>query len=259
VIVRGRNVKQAFCLGAVSYIALSVGCSEEAWAQSAATPATQIAQASSSPSGSTLPPVTVEAPQQHRVQSRPAAHTTRASQTARSRLATGRSGNSTSSPAANGAGTRQVESAWGHVDGYVATRSGTGTKTDTPLVETPAAISVVTQDQIQAQGAETVPQAIRYVSGVTVEQTGADLRFDNIYIRGFLADQYLDSLKLIQGSWAQTIVEPYNLERIEVLHGPASVLYGQASPGGIVDMASKLPTLDPYHEMFLTTGSYGRI
>ena len=71
---------------------------------------------------------------------------------------------------------------------------------------------------------------------------------------------YLDSLRQITTlgfSWP--VIEPYNLERVEILHGPASVLYGQASPGGVVDMVSKRPTEDPYHEVFLSTGSYGRI
>jgi iron complex outermembrane recepter protein len=71
---------------------------------------------------------------------------------------------------------------------------------------------------------------------------------------------YLDSMRQITAfgfSWP--VIEPYNLERVEILHGPASVLYGQASPGGVVDMVSKRPTEDPYHEMFLSTGSYGRI
>ena len=152
-----------------------------------------------------------------------------------------------------------TESAWGHVDGYVANRSASGTKTDAPLIETPAAISVVTQDQIQAQGAQDINQALRYTSGV-VGTNDADARFDEIYVRGFQADKYLDGLRILNANiFARSLVDPFNLERVEVLHGPASVLYGQASPGGLVDMISKRPTLDPYNEMFLSTGSYGRI
>ncbi|WP_245284079.1 TonB-dependent siderophore receptor [Bradyrhizobium sp. Cp5.3] len=158
-----------------------------------------------------------------------------------------------------GSGAGQKGSAFGHVDGVVATRSGTGTKTDSPLIETPAAISVITQAQIQAQAAQSIAQAVRYSSGVRSETLGADQRFDNVYIRGFLADQYLDSLRLLNfGIFAYPIIEPFNLERVEILHGPASVLYGQSSPGGIVDLVSKRPTLEPYHEMFISTGSYGR-
>lgn len=151
------------------------------------------------------------------------------------------------------------ETAWGPVEGYVATRSASGTKIDAPLIETPAAISVVTKDQVQAQAAQTVPQAVRYTSGVRVEPTGADNRFDLVYVRGFQADLYLDSLRLLTTGFTAQIIEPYNLERIEVLHGPASVIYGQSSPGGILDMVSKRPTDVPYHEMFLSTGNFGRI
>ncbi len=152
------------------------------------------------------------------------------------------------------------ETAWGHVDGYVATRSGSGTKTDTPLIETPQSISVVTQDQIQAQAAQSAAQAVRYTPGVRSEVAGADARTDAVYIRGFVADQYLDSMRLVNfGIFGYPIVEPYNLERIEVLRGPASILYGQASPGGVVNMVSKRPTETPYHEMFVSTGSYGRV
>ncbi|WP_249225220.1 TonB-dependent siderophore receptor [Tardiphaga alba] len=142
----------------------------------------------------------------------------------------------------------------------MATRSGTGTKTDTALIETPQAISVVTQDQIQAQAAQNVSQAVRYTSGTRAEVAGADARTDGVYIRGFLADQYLDGLRLVNfGIFSYAITEPFNLERIEVLHGPASILYGQATPGGVINMVSKRPTSEPYHEMFVSTGSYGRI
>jgi len=165
-------------------------------------------------------------------------------------------------PAAAPAGERSAprETAWGHVNGVVATRSGSATKTDTPLIETPAAVSVVTQDQIQAQGAQSIAQAVRYTPGIRAEFAGADARTDAIYVRGFLADQYLDSLRVLNFAiFAYAIPEPYNLERAEVLHGPASILFGQASPGGVVNLVSKRPTVDPYHEMFLSTGSYGRI
>ncbi len=156
-------------------------------------------------------------------------------------------------------GDQQSETARGHVDGYVATRSATGTKTDAPLVETPAAISVVTQDQVQAQSAQSAAEAVRYTSGVRSEFTGSDHRFDYVYVRGFLANNFLDGMLLEDVGYSLPSIEPYNLERIEVLHGPPSVLYGAASPGGIIDMVSKRPTTEPYHEMFLSTGSYGRI
>jgi iron complex outermembrane recepter protein len=252
------KVTWALRLGAASCTVLSVGFGIEARAQSA--PA-QTAQAGSPSSGASLPAVTIEAPQRQ-VQQRSSSRATRSARAARSKLATGRSGASpsaTSSPGAVGARTRTAESPWGHVDGYVATHGASGTKTDTPLIETPAAISVITQDQIQAQAAQNIQEAVRYTSGVRAETAGADTRFDNIYVRGFLADVYLDGMKLFTSGFATTIVDPYNLERIEVLHGPASVLYGQASPGGLVDLVSKRPTEDPFHEMFLSTGSYGRI
>jgi iron complex outermembrane recepter protein len=152
-----------------------------------------------------------------------------------------------------------AETATGPVRGYVATQSATATKTATPLIETPQAVSVVTRDQIEAQAAQNLPQAVRYTSGVFSETTGADGRFENVYIRGFLADQYLDSTKLLVGSFALPQIEIYNLERIEILHGPASVLYGQASPGGLIDMVSKRPTADPFNEIVFQAGNYDRI
>jgi iron complex outermembrane receptor protein len=169
---------------------------------------------------------------------------------------------SSAQPASVPAGERTAprESAWGHVNGVVATRSGSATKTDTPLIETPAAVSVVTQDQIQAQAAQNISQATRYTPGVRAEFAGADARTDTIYIRGFPADVYLDSVRVLNfGIFAYALPEPFNLERAEILHGPASILFGQASPGGVVNLVSKRPTVDPYHEMFLSTGSYGRI
>jgi iron complex outermembrane receptor protein len=149
------------------------------------------------------------------------------------------------------------QAAWGPVRGYVASNSATATKTNTPLIETPQAVSVVTRDQIEAQAAQNLSQALRYTSGVVTEQTGVDLRFQQVYVRGFVADQYLDTLKLLPGSFAVPQIEIYNLQRIEVLHGPSSVLYGQGSPGGIVNMISKRPTAEPFHEFVTQAGSYG--
>jgi iron complex outermembrane receptor protein len=204
-----------------------------------------------------LDPIVVQSPTQQRA-AKPA--TPAQTHTARTSATRGRSAAAPRAPSTAAARSGGTESAWGHVDGSVATRSGTATKTDTPLIETPAAVSVITQDQIKAQAAQSIAQAVRYTPGTRGEQTGADARTDNVYIRGFLADQYLDSLRLLNfGIFAYPLVEPYNLERVEVLHGPASILFGQASPGGVVDMVSKRPTEEPYHEMFVSTGSYGRI
>ncbi|HWB50379.1 MAG TPA: TonB-dependent siderophore receptor [Stellaceae bacterium] len=152
------------------------------------------------------------------------------------------------------------QSPYGPGVGYVATQSVTGTKTDTPILETPQSISVVTRQQMDDQGAQTVDQALRYTSGVHSEFRGDQQIFDNdMLLRGFQPDQYLDGLKLIPGEFGIGSIDPYFLNRIEVLQGPASVLYGQGTPGGIVTMTSKLPTDQPYHEVELTGGSFGHI
>ncbi len=145
--------------------------------------------------------------------------------------------------------------------GYVATRSLSGTKTDTPIIETPQSISVVTRQQMDDQGVQSVDEALRYTSGVRTETFGAQQIYDNdTLLRGFQPDYYLDGLKLIPGNFGVASIDPYLLNRIEVIHGPASVLYGQqGTPGGIVNMTSKLPTDQSYHEVELVGGSFGHI
>ena len=135
--------------------------------------------------------------------------------------------------------------------GYVATRSTTGTKTDSDRLTQPQSVSVVTRGQMDDLGVQTVDQALRYTPGV-YSQDGTDIRFDQLSGRGFSLDSYLDGLHLYQSPrFATPRIDPYFLERMEVLHGPASVLYGQGSPGGLVNYVSKLPTSEPYHEVLL--------
>ena len=152
-----------------------------------------------------------------------------------------------------------VETATGPVEGYVAERSATGTKTDTPIVETPQSISVIPRDQIEARNAETLSEALRYTAGVQSETYGNDTRGDWITIRGMEEALYQDGLHtpgdLSFGRWK---IENYGLERIEVLRGPASVLYGQNAPGGLVNVVSKLPSETPIHEIELKSGTYWR-
>lgn len=148
--------------------------------------------------------------------------------------------------------------------GYVARRTLAGAKTDTPVVEIPQTVNVITADQIRAQGAQTVGEALRYSAGVAAETYGASSQFDSyVRIRGFKADMFLDGMRLPDGSatadWTTSVVEPYGLERIEILRGPSSGLYGQSGPGGIVNMVSKRPTATPLREVQFQTGSFSRL
>lgn len=153
----------------------------------------------------------------------------------------------------------EKEMATGPVTGYVAKRSATGSKTDTPIVETPQSISVITSDEIRALGATTLREALGYSTGVQVEQS-MDLRDEWFQLRGFDAQEnvYRDGLRVgvSAGGYANADVNPYGLERIEVLRGPSSVLYGKASPGGVVNLTSKRPTDTPLHEIELLAGSF---
>lgn len=149
----------------------------------------------------------------------------------------------------------------GPVNGFVATRTATATKTSTPIVEVPQSINVVPRDQITAQGAQTIGEALRYTPGVVSQPNGA-ADFSNTFMksRGFNADLYLDGLRLPQSPAlaGYADVEPYNVERIEVLKGPSSGLYGSSGPGGLVNMTSKRPLDQPFHEVAVQTGSYNR-
>jgi iron complex outermembrane receptor protein len=158
-------------------------------------------------------------------------------------------------------GQETQETPYGPDQGYVAHRSTTGSKTDTPIVETPQSISVVTRQQMEDQDPQRVSQALRYTAGVLPESLGnmTKLESTNIFSRGFPLDEYQDGLKLLGGSWGVAEIEPYNLERIEVLRGPASVLYGQADPAGIVNLVSKRPSAQPFHEVELQGGSFDQI
>ncbi|CAM4133754.1 TonB-dependent siderophore receptor [Bordetella muralis] len=150
----------------------------------------------------------------------------------------------------------QGETGTGQTYGVVSTVASTGTKTDTPLLETPQSISVITQTQIAQQGANTLNQVLRYTPGVAVETRGATAtRLDQFTIRGFSATSYLDGLRVFGGRDALPQVDAYRLERVDVLKGPSSVMYGQGGPGGVVNQVSKRPVAGQVNEVGVEFGT----
>ncbi len=133
----------------------------------------------------------------------------------------------------------------------------TATKTDTALIRTPQSVSVITRDEMNDQDVQSVKQALRYTPGVMPDTRATFGGFDVMFARGFTLDRYLDGLKLLGGAnFTTPQIDPYDLERIDVLRGPVSTLYGQASPGGLVNMISKRPTSEPQGEVQLQVGRY---
>ena len=207
-------------------------------------------------SGQPLPPVTIDAPRPQAARpAQPARRATR-SQSATRRVAAPAQ-RQVVEPGARGAA---GERANGPVDGYLANQSATATKTDTPLLTTPQSISVVTKDQVEAQGAQNIAESLRYTPGVTVSSFGANAFFDSFKLRGFEAPRYLDGLRLPADTTTFAIprIETYGLERIEVLKGPSAGLYGQSEPGGLLNMVSKRPTSTPQYEVVGSMGSFER-
>lgn len=142
--------------------------------------------------------------------------------------------------------------------GFVARRSTTATKTDTPLLETPQAISVVTREQMDNLGAQNLSSALRYSAGVSAGFYGDDPRYDWLTVRGFTMSQlgmFRDGLRSSNnGMFGRA--DSYGLERVEILKGPASVLYGQNAPGGMINIVTKRPSDEPFHEVQLGYGSF---
>ncbi|WP_082524525.1 TonB-dependent siderophore receptor [Pseudorhodoferax sp. Leaf274] len=158
--------------------------------------------------------------------------------------------------------TAEGETASGPARGFVAKRSATGTKTDTALVETPQSITVVTREQVEAQAADSLDQAFGYSAGITPLSGGSQRRISTSFtVRGFnvtgSAPLYVNGSKFPINSLSGAM-ELYAFERIELLKGPASILYGQAAPGGIINLVSKRPTATPLREVELQVGSWDR-
>jgi len=137
------------------------------------------------------------------------------------------------------------------------TESSAGTKSVAPIAETPQSISVISSADIADLGLANLNQALRFVAGVTTEQRGSSAEvYDQFKLRGFDAPQFLDGLKLIGGAGYLTPqIDVSRLDRIEIVKGPASVLYGQSGPGGLVALTSKLPLDQDFYGA--VSGTYG--
>ncbi|HGM9945242.1 TPA: TonB-dependent receptor plug domain-containing protein, partial [Proteus mirabilis] len=132
----------------------------------------------------------------------------------------------------------------GPISGLVATKTLSTNKILSDIDKTPQSISVITRDQMDAQDVSSVSQALRYTPGVFTEYRGSSNRNDEIFIRGYsYAPRFLDGLSYGMGASSSTgAIDPWLLERVELIRGPSSVLYGQLNPGGLVAMTSKRPT-----------------
>lgn len=158
-------------------------------------------------------------------------------------------------PETNISGQQSYESAWGPVEGYVATRTAAGTKTDTSLVEAPRSISVATRQQMEDRNVQNLDDAVRYMPGIVSASYGSDTRYDWMLVRGFEPTQFLDGLPLPRGVYANPKAETWNLDRLALLRGPASSVYGQTPPGGLLDMVSRRPSAEASHSIQLQYGS----
>ncbi|MCS2165458.1 ferrichrome porin FhuA [Scandinavium manionii] len=152
------------------------------------------------------------------------------------------------------------ESAWGPAATIAAKHSATATKTDTPIEKTPQSVSVVTREEMDTHQPKSVKEALGYTPGVMVNSRGASSTYDFVIIRGFSSvglnqNNYLDGLKLQGNFYNDAVVDPYMLERVELMRGPTSVLYGKSNPGGIISMVSKRPTTDSLKEVQFKMGT----
>lgn len=138
---------------------------------------------------------------------------------------------------------------------YNRLNATTATKTDTPIIETPVAIQVITRGVLADKQSTNLPDAVNgHVSGV-VGRTGGGFLYDNFIIRGLAGSGFGDAYR--NGLFnRQDIYDIANIERIDILKGPAAVLYGRIEPGGLVNYVTKRPLNTPYYSIQQQFGSY---
>lgn len=132
-------------------------------------------------------------------------------------------------------------------------------KSETPIMETARSVSVETEASLRDKGALELADAYVYTAGVTGESYGFATRGDWLFVRGLDVPEYRDSLQALFGYYNNTRSHIYTLEQVEILKGPASVLYGQGSPGGIVNVVTKRPRADLRPEVVFEMGNFNHL
>lgn len=136
--------------------------------------------------------------------------------------------------------------------------SGAATKTNTPAIEVPQPVTIVPADLYEAQGALSISDTLNYVAGVQANGYGPDSRVDGATVRGLEALQFRDGMRDIFSFYASIRADPYNFDSVQLLRGPSSVLFGQGSLGGILNLSSKLPAFNAGGEVAVRYGSFDR-
>ena len=130
---------------------------------------------------------------------------------------------------------------------YVGLSSRTATKTDVAIGETPRAISIVTREQMDDRASISIADALQYTPSIQANYFGEDNKQDWFVIRGFKqanSGLYQDGTRLYSSGFYSWQIDPFGLERVEILRGPGSALYGQTPPGGVINVISKRPQFD---------------
>src|SRR6516165_5387715 len=140
--------------------------------------------------------------------------------------------------------------------GYAVMATTVVTKTDTPILETPFSVQVVAQEVLQDQQVTRIEQAVQNISNVYQSREAFSDFADQFVIRGFLSRQvvYRDGFRIDTGNTGKQ--ETANIEQIEVVKGPASILYGQMEPGGLINYTTKKPLPDSHYAMEQQFGSF---
>lgn len=155
---------------------------------------------------------------------------------------------------------KEREEADGPLVGYTANRSSSSTKLDTPIIETPQSISVIGRKELSDRAIFNMTEAARYTVGVMTEPYGYDTTgYLWYHLRGF-NDSYqflfVDGLKSPGGSYSVPAVNSDSAERIEIIRGPSSSLYGQGTAGGLVNVIRKQPAIGQERTAELVAGNF---
>ena len=133
--------------------------------------------------------------------------------------------------------------------------TSTALKIEAPVTETPRPVSVITEQDLEIHDFQSLDDAMRYRSGALSGLYGDDNDTDWIKVRGFDASTYQDGMRIYQTGYYHWVTEPWGLEKVELLKGPASILYGEVAPGGVINTISKRPTRQPRGKLQVQTGN----